>query len=188
MANAAPINQKKISQRMEHKTRIRLESFTEEDFERLISWIDHEELLVQFAGAIFSYPLTAAQLANYLSDEKRFAFKVVEVETGATIGHAEIYLTDPDTARLCRILIGNKERRGKGTGRQIVQQLTDDSFERLHVEVVELNVYDWNTAAIKCYEKAGFKINSNKSKTVEVNGKVWTAINMRIRKSERKGD
>ncbi len=165
---------------------IRLEPFTNEDFEKLISWIDNKELLIQFAGSVFEYPLTAEQLTIYISDNKRFAFKVIDVNMNETIGHAEIYLTEPDTSRLCRILIGNKEYRGKGRGQQTVQQLTDYSFEKFKVEVVELNVYDWNISAIKCYEKAGFITNPNKSKKIEVDGKIWTAINMKILKNERK--
>jgi len=160
---------------------VKLVPFEKDDFETLISWIDNEEFLTQFAGSVvFKYPLTKEQLVTYISDDKRFAFKVIEVKTNEIIGHAEIYLVKPDIARLCRILIGREEYRGKGIGEKIIQQLKDYSFDRFDVEIVELNVYDWNTPAIKCYEKAGFIINPTQTATTEVNGKVWTAINMRI--------
>ncbi len=161
---------------------IELKPFEKTDFERLISWVDSKELLIQFAGFVFKYPLTKEQLASYVSDERRHAFKVVNPETNETIGHAEIYLIEPKVALLCRILIGNKEYRGKGLGQQIVRQLIAFSFEKLGVEMAELNVFDWNTSAIKCYEKAGFKINPDKIRTAEVNGVVWTAINMMLQK------
>ena len=165
---------------------IKLVPFEKDDFEKLISWIDNEEFLVQFAGAVvFKYPLTKEQLVTYISDDKRFAYKVIEVKTNETIGHAEIYLVKPDMSRLCRILIGRKEYREKGIGQQIIQQLKDYSFDRFNVEIVELNVYDWNTSAIKCYEKVGFKINPNQTTTTEVNGRIWTAINMRIPKNKK---
>ena len=170
-----------------HEKMIKLLPFEKEDFEKFISWIDNEEFLVQFAGTVvFKYPLTNEQLIAYISDDKRLAFKVVEAETNEAIGHAEIYSVNAETSRLCRILIGKKEYRGKGTGQQIIQQLKDYSFDKLNVETVELNVYDWNIAAIKCYEKAGFKINPNQITTAEVNGKVWKAINMRIKKDNDK--
>ena len=164
---------------------IKLTPFEEEDFEKLISWIENEESLVQFAGSVvFKYPLTKEQLVIYISDDKRFAFKVIDTKTNETIGHAEIYLVKPDMSRLCRILIGKKEYRGKGIGQQIMQQLKDYSFDILNVEFVELNVYDWNIYAIKCYEKVGFKINSKVSSTTEVGGNIWTAINMRVKKAK----
>ena len=165
---------------------IKLVPFEKEDFEQLISWIDNEEFLVQFAGTVvFKYPLTKEQLVTYISDDKRFAFKVIEVKTNEIIGHAEIYLVKPNMSRLCRVLIGRKEYREKGIGQQIIQQLKNYSFDRLNVEIVELNVYDWNTSAIKCYEKAGFKINPNQTTTTEINGKVWIAINMRTQKDKK---
>lgn len=163
---------------------IELRSFQEDDFETLISWVDNEEFLIRFAGPVFTYPLTKEQLATYISDEKRLAFKVVKSDTAETIGHAEIYLSEEGTARLCRILIGKEEHRGKGMGGQIIQRLTDHSFGKLNAAVAELNVFDGNIAAIKCYEKAGFKVNPDKRTTMEVNGSIWTAINMRIRKTE----
>jgi RimJ/RimL family protein N-acetyltransferase len=165
---------------------IKLVPFEENDFEKLISWIDNEESLVQFAGSVvFKYPLTKEQLAVYISDDKRLAFKVVEVETNKTIGHAEIYLVNSDIVRLCRILIGSKEYRGKGIGQQIIQQLKNYSFDKFNAEIVELNVYDWNISAIKCYEKVGFKINPSGISTTEVNGNSWTAINMRTKKENK---
>ncbi len=163
-----------------------LKPFKEDDFEKLISWVDSKELLIQFAGFIFTYPLTEEQLAAYIFDNKRHAFKVIDPEANETIGHAEIYLTEPKTALLCRILIGSQKHRGKGIGQQIMYQLIAYSFERLNVKIAELNVFDWNISAIKCYEKVGFKINPDKVKTAEVNGAVWTAINMTLRKENRK--
>jgi RimJ/RimL family protein N-acetyltransferase len=168
---------------------IKLAPFEKEDFEKLISWIDNEEELVQFAGpVVFKYPLTKEQLVTYISDDKRFAFKVIDAKTNETIGHAEIYLVKPDMSRLCRVLIGRKEYRGKGIGQQIIQQLKDYSFDRFNVEIIELNVYDWNISAIKCYEKVGFKINPSSSNTTEINGNSWTAINMIIQKEKKTAD
>ncbi len=43
-------------------------------------------------------------------------------------------------------------------------------------------MYDWNAGAIKCYEKAGFIINKNKTRSIEVKGKIWNSLNMTIDK------
>jgi len=53
---------------------IKLEQFDETDFDRLISWVDSEEFMLQFAGPIFTFPLTIDQLESYISDKNRFAF------------------------------------------------------------------------------------------------------------------
>lgn len=158
---------------------IRLEIFDENSYTDLISWVESEEQLMQFARPVFTYPLTKEQIENSISDKNRFAFKVVNCETNTTIGHSEIYLTD-QSACLGRILIGNKELRGKGLGQQIVNLLLDIVFSKLDKSKAELNVFDWNIEAIKCYEKVGFTINPNKKIDRQINSKSWTAINMTI--------
>ena len=163
---------------------IELIPFATTDFDTLIAWVDSEETLVQFAGRFFKYPLTAEQLATYIKDKKRHIYKVVYVPTGITIGHAEICFKDGEnTALLCRICIGVKNFRGKGYGQQITNRLLRISFEELGAEKAELNVFDWNKAAITCYRKAGFEINPSKTYTREVNGKTWTALNMTLAKA-----
>ena len=99
---------------------VQLEKFVKEDYEQLICWIDSAKMLMQFAGPVFVFPLTAAQLDTSLNDVNRFAFKVVDSKSKNTIGHAEIYLTDT-AAYLGRILVGDKAKRGKGIGEQIAQ-------------------------------------------------------------------
>jgi len=161
---------------------IKLEPFTKSDFGRIISWIENEEELIQFAGSVFTFPLTEEQLENYLETKNRFAYKVIEETSNRTIGHCEIYISD-SSAKLCRILIGEKSFRGKGLGVELVSQLLEKCFKQFNSLFVELNVYDWNTSAIKCYQKAGFKINEDKKKTIALNRKIWTSINMVIYKN-----
>ena len=160
---------------------IRLGPFAKADFNKLISWVDSEEDLIQFAGPIFKFPLTEQQLEKYLEDKSRFAFKVIDDESEQTIGHCEIYLTE-QSAKFCRILIGDKSFRGRGLGLQIVIILLEKSFTNFDKPFVELNVFDWNVGAIKCYEKAGFAINKNKTSAIKVKGKIWNSLNMTIDK------
>ncbi|HCY75486.1 MAG TPA: N-acetyltransferase [Ignavibacteriales bacterium] len=162
---------------------IKLEPFTKSDFTRLISWIDNLEELVQFAGPNFSFPLTTDQLEKYLANENTFAFKVIETKSNKTIGHCEIYKSE-STAKLCRILIGEKVFRGKGLGVEVVNLLLEKSFIHFNYCLAELNVYDWNISAIKCYEKSGFKINKDRTKTILVDGKPWKSLNMIITRTE----
>jgi RimJ/RimL family protein N-acetyltransferase len=159
---------------------IRLEKFTENDFDNLISWITTEEDLIQFAGTIFSYPLSKEQLHKYIENPNVNAFKVLYDGESAPIGHAEIFLPNNNVPRLCRILIGNKNYRGKGLGEQIVRELLKICFDKFNSDRVELNVYDWNASAIKTYEKVGFKVNPENKRIILVNSKSWTSVNMFI--------
>ncbi|AZZ59506.1 GNAT family N-acetyltransferase [Riemerella anatipestifer] len=161
---------------------IEIQKFKKENIEKLISWIDNAEDLMQFAGPKFTFPLTKSQILESLEDKNRFTFSVKNKDE--IIGHAEIYFKENSLA-LGRILI-NKENRGKGYGKLLTEKLLDYGFENSEKEFAELNVFDWNIPAIKSYEKAGFIINPNESVQREINGKIWTALNMRIYRQEYK--
>ena len=133
---------------------ITLYPFTQSDFNRLIAWVDSEAILTQFAGPIFQYPLTYDQLYDYIAEPQRHAFNVLHRQRA--IGHAEIMLSEDGIAKLCRILIGRPEDRGKGWGEQIIRVLVDVCWTKYGVKEIELNVYSWNISAIRCYEKVGF--------------------------------
>ena len=163
---------------------IKLEKFTEQDFERLINWIENEEILVQFSGGIFKFPLTKEQLNEYLYSENIISFKIINLETNEVIGHSEIYKSEKNEVKLCRILIGDENQRGKGFGKKIINELVKYSYKELNVEKIELNVYDWNKSAIICYEKTGFEINPNKFSEIDVKGNKWISLNMVLNKSK----
>ncbi|MEP6513720.1 MAG: GNAT family protein [Parafilimonas sp.] len=156
---------------------IKLERFDKNDYDDLISWIDSEETLMQIAGPIFSFPLTHEQLDESLQNKNRFAFNVIDLDTNENIGHCEIYLTDV-SAKLDHIIIGKELQRGKGVGKQIVNALVEFVFNNFDRSKIELNVFDWNVAAIKSYEKVGFKINPDKKLEQKIKGQTWTAFNM----------
>jgi RimJ/RimL family protein N-acetyltransferase len=162
-------------------TTIRLGKFGRENYSDLISWVDSEETLMQFAGPLFEFPLTPEQLDISLSDKNRVAFKVADQATNVTLGHAEIYLAE-DSAKIGRILIGDNEQRNRGLGQQIVALLLDYSFSNHDPSFIELNVFDWNIAAIKCYEKAGFTVNPGKKSERKIKNEIWTVLNMTIDK------
>lgn len=157
---------------------IRLEEFTSQDFDELISWNNSKEELIQFAGQIFTFPLTKEQLHKYIDEPGVNAYKVLYNNCNIPIGHGEINLSGSNP-RLCRIIL-NPKYRGKGLGQLIIRELLKVAFNKYAADRVELNVFDWNLSAIKCYEKVGFKVNQGVQKEILVDGKTWVTINMFI--------
>ena len=159
--------------------------FNNEDFNRLISWITTKEFLFQFAGPIlFNFPITNEQLEIYVKNNNRRVYKVINHENISIIGHAEIEIEKNRIGKLCRILIGDSKLRGLGYGTLVVSELLKIAFTELELNSAELNVYTWNKGAIKCYEKAGFRVDASKTKSTLVNNKTWTSINMKITKAK----
>ncbi|GAA3752871.1 MULTISPECIES: GNAT family N-acetyltransferase [Flavobacterium] len=156
---------------------IRLENFEKKDYSELIDSVKNAKALMQFGGPEFTFPLTESQIDKTLSDENRVAFRVVNISNGSTIGHCEIYFYD-GFAKLGRILIMDENQRGKGIGEQMVTLLLQYIFENRKERNIELNVFDFNVGAQKCYEKVGFILNPDKKYLREVDGETWTALNM----------
>ena len=136
---------------------LKLEPFTPNDFSRLVRWVDTKRELVQFAGDLFTYPLSENQLHAYLSQEKLVAKKIIHIESGEVIGHCELNFLN-ENPRLSRILIGNKQNRGLGYGAKIIRLMIDAIQKEIPSKQVELRVFGYNTNAIKLYEKEGFVI------------------------------
>lgn len=161
---------------------IRLEKFGKLDYERFIGWIESEESMIQFSGPIFNFPITPEQLDKYIDSETRIAYKVIDSFTGDVIGHAELNNIDNKNrnARVCRILIGDKQKRNKGFGKAIIKELIRIGFEDLKLHRLDLGVYDFNRQAIKCYKDCGFKIEGLLIENSKVGNEYWSTFNMSI--------
>lgn len=166
---------------------IQLQPFTEADFDAFISWMDSAETVMQVAGNWLLFPVTHEQLRASQADPNRHSFSVTDPQTTDCIGHCELYLQE-HSVKIGKVIIGNKAYRGRGLCIPVIQQLLKAAFEQTQTPLVELNVFDWNTAAIRCYEKCGFEINPGAETLKEVNGKIWRTYNMIIsRKKWEKG-
>jgi len=161
---------------------LELHKLEQNDFELFKSWIKNKDELMQFAGpAILQFPITDEQLERYITDNRRIVYKIILLETNEIIGNAELNFENP-RPRLSRILIGDINKRGKGLGKQIVNKMLEKLFTEYDFQEADLNVYDWNKAGIKCYEKVGFIINPQLSNTQTSCGTTWIALNMTITK------
>ena len=159
-----------------------LETFTKDDFSRLINWIQTEEEMVLFSGPIFSFPITTEQLEAYIQSSTRIVYKVIDATTHETIGHAELNNIDVRNrnARISRILIGNKDNRNKGYGKAIIQELIRIAFSELKLHRLDLSVFDFNKQAIQCYLDCGFDVEGTMKEIAKVADSYWSVIIMSL--------
>ena len=159
---------------------IKLKPFAKDDYENLIAWINSEDLLVQIAGRQMTFPVTSEQLDISQSDRNRIAFSIINEETGRSVGHCELYRLE-NSAKIDRLIIGDPSMKGKGLCGPIIRLLLEYGFNILDQQQIELNVFEWNNVAIRCYEKAGFRKNPEKTMEFQLDGKEkWIAFNMSI--------
>ena len=161
---------------------IRLEKFTEDDFDQFIGWMDNEKFMYQFGGASFTFPVTVEQLDKYIVDPAHRIYRVVDSATSRVIGHGSIshHNEKNKSARLCRILIADEQDRSKGYGRNLIQALLKICFEELALHRVDLGVMEFNKAAIRCYQSCGFKIEGTMRESFVIDGEYCSVHNMSI--------
>ena len=143
---------------------VRLEYFSKEDFKKLIEWMNSEHLLTNWAGSLFRYPLTDESLDWYIEDTNdprssdAFVYKAVDTKSGKTVGHISLGSISEKNraARISRVLVGNTAERGKGYCTGMINAILKIGFEEFNLHRISLGVYDFNKAAIGCYEKCGF--------------------------------
>jgi RimJ/RimL family protein N-acetyltransferase len=169
-----------------------LEYFERSDFEQLIQWISDEELLMNWSGSLFSFPLTMSSMDWYIQDVNKlpgseaYIYRAVETDTGEVVGHISLGgLSQKNRAgRISRVLVGSAAARGKGYCRQMVEAVLKIGFEELKLHRISLGVYDFNTAAIKCYQKAGMVTEGVTRDCLLFKGQWWSLVEMSMLEEE----
>jgi len=141
---------------------------------------------MQWAGPIFTHPLDEPQLERYLQaaegeHSSRRIFKGVETHSGDVVGHIELNNIDRRnrSAAVSRVLV-DSQLRGKGFGAELVQKVVEVGFGELGLHRLELFVFDFNAAAIACYQRAGFSIEGRLREARRVGGEYWSLYVMSL--------
>jgi RimJ/RimL family protein N-acetyltransferase len=164
-----------------------LEPFESSDFQQLINWIDSEELLTNWSGSLFSFPLTNESLEWYIEDTNvinksdAFVYKAIETETGAVVGHISLggLSWKNRSARISRVLVSPHVQR-KGICQQMTNAILKTGFEELGLHRIALGVYENNKAALSCYLKSGFNIEGVARDILWYNGEFLSMVEMSI--------
>lgn len=171
---------------------VKLEYFTQDDFEQLMHWITNEELLMNWCGSTFQYPLTQEDLTWYIKDandpeqSEVLIYKVVDTQLGQAIGHISLGSIDRknSSARISRVLIGSKKVRGKGYCQDMIHAILRIGFEELNLHRISLGVYDRNKAAIRCYRRSGFRRDGVLRDKSKVGDTYWSLVEMSVLEHE----
>ena len=127
---------------------------TSDDVNTILTWNEpSENFLTQWSN--FTYPLTKEQFIERINAED---FTVFSIEYDRILaGTVQLFSLDKEskTAKIgCYLL--NPNLRGKGIGTSALELLSQYAFKNLDLEKLKLSVFDFNTGAMKCYQKVGF--------------------------------
>lgn len=141
---------------------VRLRAFDSSDLMYCLSYSNDYEVMRGASGAIL-YPSTVDDASramgnntSYSSGEYQFALETKEDRK--LIGQCGfVKINWKNRTGELAILIGEKAYRGKGYGADAIQVLCKFGFEELNLHKIKAAVFDFNTAAQRCYEKCGFR-------------------------------
>jgi RimJ/RimL family protein N-acetyltransferase len=167
---------------MSRANHIVFRGFQSSDADALISWASSPDELLQWSGPHFSFPLDRKQLRAYAKSagERRQLISGVLAGTDAVVAHAELNLLPEHELGQIRRVIVAPELRGRGIGRELIQWLVKLSFVDLHLNRLELVVFDFNEPARRCYEAAGFKEEGRAKQARRASGNYWDLIYMAL--------
>lgn len=143
---------------------IRLRPYKPQDAWSLLKWWEGagEEDFVKWSCGKFTYPLAIEELDGYFSEwclQRNDGWLMTALdENGEPAGHFILRLADYEagTIRMGFIVVDPRVR-GKGYGRQMMEQALKYVFEVLGMKKVSLGVFENNPKAKACYESVGFK-------------------------------
>jgi RimJ/RimL family protein N-acetyltransferase len=167
--------------------------FEKRDFNQLVSWINSPDELGQWAGTAFALPLTEGQwFAHVAAGEARGGheiYKAVDGTTGISVGHVEFAVTSRahGTGWIGRVLVAPDLRR-RGLGLALMHHVLALAFRERELHRVELGVFDFNRAAIACYERVGFRREGVRRESYKGSDGYWNSLIMGILAPEWQGN
>lgn len=120
---------------------------------------------------------------KYLKDKKKKIFMILcDNERIGQVGLVDINKLDKN-AHLY-IVIGEKNFRGKGVGREAMDFIINYGFNKLKLHKILLEVHADNIPAVKLYESSGFQQEGRLIENVFSDGKYKDEIIMSLRNNE----
>lgn len=159
---------------MYNMNEITIEKLKSDNAKIIVDWCKDrdEDFLRQWAGAGYSYPLTAEQICGRLAE----GAQIFEAHRGGEmVGTIEIIeIDEQNNSALVGRFVLDQTVTGKGIGSEVMTAFLGYCKEKLGLSQVTLFVFDFNIGAHKCYQKCGF---CEIGRVERPNG--WIAINMK---------
>ncbi|RIL72006.1 UDP-4-amino-4,6-dideoxy-N-acetyl-beta-L-altrosamine N-acetyltransferase [Staphylococcus cohnii] len=163
---------------MNNENRVSLRALKNEDEKLILKWKSNEELR-EMLGTV--YPISELEHMKWFENkmmEKNNKNFIIEQNDQAKglLGFNQIDWINRNAEIF--IFIGETSQQGMGIGKQAMQQLIDFSRKNLNLHMLYLNVFSYNSGAIKMYEKIGFNIDGRLRESKFNKGKYHDTIIM----------
>lgn len=153
------------------------------DYECLEKWIENERIHALWCANLIPYPITRERFHRFLeksSAEWTDSAYVATENDGKTIGFFCYSINVKENAGFLKFVIVDHKKRGKGYGEEMLRLALQYAFHITGVESVQLNVFEENTTAKRCYEKIGFLERAVIKDVFSYKDELWSRCSMSI--------
>ena len=155
----------------------------ERDAEIVSKWT-HDLEYLRLLSADIAKPLSPAQIKKQYEEldkdaEKHnaFNFAIRLKEDDRLIGFARLYRIEwTHGTGSVQIGLGDRNDRGKGYGTEVLHMLLRYAFDELNLYRLAAMTVEYNTGAIRFFERAGFNVEVRRRQAVQRDGKRWDVL------------
>ncbi|MDE7178628.1 MAG: GNAT family N-acetyltransferase [Lachnospiraceae bacterium] len=155
------------------------------DYEYLSKWINDERTHAYWCANRLSYPITQKSFHDFLeqiSIEWTDIAYVATEDNGQPVGFFCYSVNTEDNIGFLKFVIVDKEKRGNGYGKRMLNLALQYAFQITGAKAVQLNVFNENISAKQCYEKVGFVERHIDKDVFSYKDELWSRCNMLITK------
>jgi RimJ/RimL family protein N-acetyltransferase len=108
-------------------------------------------------------------------------FSIVTLDGDVLIGRGMLFAVDHiNRSAMLGLVIGEKEYWGQGYGTEATRLLVDYGFSLLNLNSIMLGCFAFNTRALRCYEKVGFRVIGRRRQARIIAGVAHDVVEMDI--------
>ncbi len=162
-------------------SRIYLRPLTREDAAAVVPWVNDSEVTRTLAigSAAVDRQTEEVFIEKMNASGHDALFGIVVQRTDQLVGSAGLHQIDFRHRRASfGIMIGEKRAWGKGYGTEATALVVDYAFRQLHLNRVQLHVYEYNPRGIRVYEKVGFQREGVLRQEHFYDGRSWDTLVM----------
>ncbi len=146
------------------------------------TWLNDPEVAWNVLGAPVkrSYEEERDWIDSFLAEPTNRLWLMYRTDESRPIGLAALTEVGiPEGTATFRTLIGDARDRGKGFGQESSELVLRYAFEELGLRETRLEVYGFNAAGLRLYERLGFREVDRRPMKAERDGRRWDVIRMR---------
>lgn len=159
-----------------------LREYKKKDAKEIIKWTTNErDFRLWSADRYNYYPINENDInKNYDECMANGNFYPMTLEdNNEIVGHLILRnpTEDKSIIRLGFIIV-DKDKRGKGYGRKLIEEAINYSITKLKAKEINLGVFTNNVNAYECYKKCGFKTVKIDKNVYNYHGELWDCAEM----------